>query len=77
MYSVLDTPSEIKLMEKKLYYTAGSLPVIMGILASILAADFGYLLLTVCFLCCYIPLFSGIRKKYEKDLILAIIFLVL
>ena len=25
--------------------------------------------LTVCFLCCYIPLFSGIRKKYEKDLI--------
>lgn len=69
MYSVLDTPSEIKLMEKKLYYTAGSLPVIVGILASILAADFGYLLLTVCFLCCYIPLFSGIRKKYEKDLI--------
>ena len=56
-------------MKKKIYYTAGILPIAAGILASFLTADAGYLLLTACFLCCYLPVFSGIRKKYEDDLI--------
>ncbi|MCA5963022.1 hypothetical protein LC724_25125 [Blautia sp. RD014234] len=54
-------------MKKKIYYTAGILPIAAGILASFLTADAGYLLLTACFLCCYLPVFSGIRKKYEDD----------
>ena len=56
-------------MKKYLYYTAGVLPAAAGVLASIITADAGYLFLTVFFFCCSIPVFSGIRKKYENDLI--------
>lgn len=56
-------------MKKYLYYTAGILPAAVGVLAAILTADPGYLLLTIFFFCCSIPVFSGIRRKYEKDLI--------
>lgn len=56
-------------MKKYLYYTAGILSAAAGVLASIITADAGYLFLTVLFLCCSIPVFSGIRKKYENDLI--------
>lgn len=56
-------------MKKYLYYTAGFLPAAAGFLTAILTADPGYLLLTVFFFSCCIPVFSGIRKKYENDLI--------